>query len=192
MGQILGGDGERLFPAGLLVLREHPIQLAVHHLDHVHAARLPQGFRQGLPEGLLLLLRCHGHIGVEHAFDEFLGQGVGLAAVEQGVVEIGGPVVKGREQEAAFRCRHGLGREAVELVVPGVVAQAGLALLHRAHGTEKVGEHNLPVLQGGAVLGFGGYVVGVVGQKQQVAALQVQALHGLLVEGLPGLQVLEL
>ena len=80
----------------------------------------------------------------------------------------------------------------MELVVPGVVAQAGLALLHRAHGTEKVGEHNLPVLQGGAVLGFGGYVVGVVGQKQQVAALQVQALHGLLVEGLPGLQVLEL
>ena len=161
------------------------------HLYHVHAALLAQSLGQRLLKGLLLLLCRHGHLGVEHAVQEGLGQQVGLAAVEQGVVKVGRPVVKGGEQEPVLRGRHVLGGVAVELVVPGVVAQPRLALLHRAHRAEDVGEHPVPVLQAGAVLGLYRHVVGVVGQQQQVAALQVQGLHGLLVKGLAGLPVLQ-
>ena len=127
---------------------------------------------------------------MEDAVQKGLGLAVRPAAVEQGVVQVGGPVVEGGEEEAVLRRGHGLGDAAVELVVPGEVPQAGLALLHRADGAQQVGEHRVAV-QLQVVLALDGDIVGVVCQQQQVVALEIQSLGGLFVKGPAGLCVLQ-
>ena len=81
----------------------------------------------------------------------------------------------------------------MELVLPGEVAQLHLALLHRADGADNVGEDGVRrVLLGLSVRVPVGDVVGVVGEEDKVVDIpHVQAVDDLLVEGLPGLQVLQ-
>ena len=117
-----------------------------------------------------------------------------LAEVVQGVVEIGGAVVEGREEEAQLRLAHNLlGHAAVELVFPGEEAQGRFPVLHRADGADQVGED----LIGGVwlqvvILAAVGHVVGVVGQENEIVAVaHVQGLDHPLEEGLPGGSILE-
>ena len=99
----------------------------------------------------------------------------------------------GEEKAQLRRGNHLSGGAAVELVLPGEVAQLHLALLHRADGADNVGEDGVRrVLLGLAVRVPVGDVVGVVGEEDKVVDIpHVQAVDDLLVEGLPGLQVLQ-
>ena len=162
-------------------------------LGHLHAARLPQSVGQGPLEGLPLLGGGHGRLGMEHRVDHLLVELIGLAGVEQGVVEVGRPVVEGREQEAQLRRRHHpAGGAGVELVVAGEVAQLRLALLYRTDAADKVGEHGVRAVHG-VVFGPVGHVVDVVSQQDQVVALlQLQGADELLIKTLPQGAVLQL
>ena len=72
-------------------------------LDPLQGAGALQGLRQGGLEGLPLLLGGHGRLGVEHRVQEVLVEVPGGAGIEEGVIDIGRPVVEGREQEAQLR-----------------------------------------------------------------------------------------
>ena len=164
-------------------------------LDHLHAAGLLQGVTQGGLEGLPLLGGGHRRLRVEHRVDELLVEGIRLPAVKQGVVEIGRPVVKGREQEAQLRLAHDLLLQGdVEGVLSVEVPQLRRPVLHRADAADEVAEHLLagvPVHL--AVPAPVGHVVGIGAQQDQVVALpHVQGLDDPLVKGLPGLRVLQL
>ena len=89
---------------------------------HRHAARLLQGLGQRLLEKFPLFRGGHGGLRVEHGVNELLMQFLRLAGVKQGVINIGGTPVKGREQESQFRLGHHLPGGIVELVIPGEVA----------------------------------------------------------------------
>ena len=171
----------------------HPVQQPLMDgLDHLHRAGVPQPLPQGGLEGLLLLGGGHGGLGVEDGVDELLMDLIRLFGVEQGVVQIGGPAVKGGEQEAQLRRGHHLAGPAVELVLPGEVAQLHLAVLHRADAADQIGEHRVRVLLKPVVLPTAGHVVGVVSQQDQIVPVQLQGVDDFAVEGLPGLGVLQL
>ena len=71
---------------------------------------------------------------MEHGVNKLLVDPVRIAGVEKGIIDIGGAVVEGREQEAQLRRRHHLsGGAAVEFVLPGEIAQLHFAVFHRAH-----------------------------------------------------------
>ena len=110
---------------------------------------------------------------MENGVDELLMNLVRLFGVEQGVVQIGGPAVEGREQEAQLRRGHHLAGPAVELILPGEVAQLHPAVLHRADAADQIGEHRVRVLLKPVVLPAAGHVVGVVSQKNQVVPVQL-------------------
>ena len=70
---------------------------------------------------------------MEDGVDKLLVELVRAAGVEEGVIDVGGPVVKGREEEAQIRGGDDLpGGAAVELVLAGQIAQLHLAVFHRA------------------------------------------------------------
>ena len=164
-------------------------------LDHLHAAGVLQGVGQGALESLPLLRGEQRRLRMKDRVNELLVDLVGLFGVEQGVVEVGGPVVKGGKEESQLRRGHNLaGDTAVELVLPGKKAQLQLSVLDRADAADDIGEHRV----GGVVLRLAvsalvGDVIGVVGQEDQVVApLHVQGLYHLLIEGLPDRPVLQL
>ena len=162
-------------------------------LDHRHAARLLQSLLKGGLKGLPLLGSGHGGLCAENGVNELLVELVRLPGVEEGVVQIGRPVIKGRVQEAQLRRRHDLpGHAVVELVLPGEVAQLRLAVLHRTHAAEDAAVHVLRIPRL-AVPAPAGHVVGVIGHEDQVVALpHVQALDDPLVELLADLAVFQL
>ena len=80
----------------------------------------------------------------------------------------------------------------MELVLPGEVSQLHLAVLHRADAADQIGEHRVRVLLEPVVLPPAGHVVGVVGQEDQIVPVQLQGVDNFVVEGLPGLGVLQL
>ena len=189
-----GGYLQRLRYLGLLVALNQLPQPLVDRLDHIHAAVLLQRLLKGPAKGLPLLYGGHRQLRAEHRFHKLRVADLWLAEVVQGVVEIGGAVVEGREEEAQLRLAHNLlGHAAVKLVFPGEEAQGRFPVLHRADGADQVGED----LIGGVrlqvvVLAAVGHVVGVVGQEDKVVAVvHVQGLDYPLEEGLPGGSILE-
>mgnify|MGYP000452983136 CR=1 FL=1 len=61
---------------------------------------------------------------------------------KQGVVKVGRPVIKGREQKAKLRLAHDLLlHRDVELVLPMEVSQLRRPILHRADAADEVAEH---------------------------------------------------
>ena len=66
-------------------------------LHHLQAAGPLQPLPEGGLERLPLLPGGHGGLGVEDGVQKFLVQLIRLAGVGEGVVDVGRPVVKGRE-----------------------------------------------------------------------------------------------
>lgn len=104
---------------------------------------------------------------MKYGVDKFLVELSRFAGIEQGVIDVGRPVVKGGEQEAQFRCGDGLSDGAVKFVVAREIPQLHLARLHRAYAADDIGKH----LVGGVrlhlvILSPAGDVVCVMGQQQ--------------------------
>ena len=78
---------------------------------------------------------------MKHGVDELLVELVRLAGVKEGVVDVGRPVVKGREEEAQLRRADHLSHGVVELIVAGEIPQLRPARLHRADAADNIGEH---------------------------------------------------
>ena len=170
-------------------------QVVVDRLHHLHAARPLQSAAQGGLKGLPLLGGGHGRLCAEHCVNELLMELVRLPAVKQGVVKVGRPVIKGREQKAKLRLAHDLLlHRDVELVLPMEVSQLRRPILHRADAADEVAEHlfaGIPVYL--AVLAPVGHIIGVGPQQDQIVVLpHVQGADDLLVKGIPGLRVLQL
>ena len=163
-------------------------------LHHLQAAGPLQPLPQGGLERLPLFSGGHGRFGVEDGVQKLLVQLVRLAGVGESIVDIGRPVVKGREQEAQLRRGDDLtGGAVVELIFARAVAQLQFAVLHRAHTAHNVGEHRVALIRAIlAVFASVGHIVGVVGQQDQIIALShVQAVDDRLIEFLPHLAVLQ-
>ena len=171
----------------LLVLLDSGPKLLVDRLDQLQAALLPQGLGEGSLKGLLLLCRRHGRLSAEDGVDKLLVELLRLPGVEEGVVDVRSAVVESGKQEAQLRLGDDLPRRAaVELVLPGEIAQGGLTVLHRADAADKVGKDLVTgvglVL---VVLATVGHVVDVVAQEDEVVApLQVQGVDDLVIKGL--------
>ena len=118
-----------------------------------------------------------------------------VLAVKQSVVDIGGPVVKGREQEPQDRGQGNVsGGAAPELLVLVAVLQSQGGVLHRADGAHEIPEHRVrPVGHLLIVPAAVRHVVGVGGQEDEIAALaHVDGVDDPAVQALPGVGVLEL
>ena len=159
--------------------------------DYLHGICVPQRLGEGALERLPLLGGGHGRLGVEHRINKLLVKLIRLAGVEQGVVDVGRPVVKGGEQKTKLRRGHYLAGGVVELVVAGEVVQLRLAQLHRADTAEDVSKYVLGAIRN-IVLAPAGDIVAVAGQQEQVTAFaHVQAVDDLLIKVRPGLSVLQ-
>ena len=104
--------------------------------------------------------------------------------VVEGVIEVRGTVVKGREQEAQLRGADRLVHGAVpEAFFLRHIVQGGFCLLHRADSAdeEAVGLVGV-VLSKGTILTLKGHIVAVAAHKDQVVSLQNHILDDLLVE----------
>ena len=180
----------------LLVGDGHLAQLAVNALDQGKGAVVLQRIHQHLAEGVLLDAHSHRRAGVEDSVDEFIPSVILGAVVEQCAVQVRGPVVEGREEEAELGSRDGPVRAAiVEGLLCGVIAEGGAALLDRADRADKIGELGIAALVAGlAVLRAVGHVVGIAGQQDQHADVFTEADRGgdLAVEGVAGFGVGEL
>ena len=75
----------------------------MYRLDHIIAAVLIQRIRQCRVKHVLLLGGRHRRLHAEHRVDDLLVELSGVPAVKKCVVNIGGPVVKGRIQKAQLR-----------------------------------------------------------------------------------------
>ena len=102
--------------------------------------------------------------------------------IVQGSIEVRGPVIKSREQEARLRRRHHpVRRNGAEAVFIDIKAQGVLGELHRADAAEHVSKY----LVGGILLPHAiaapiGHIVRVTGQQDQVVPLHRRALDDLL------------
>ena len=120
--------------------------------------------------------------------------GLHVVGVVQGVVNIGGAVIKGREQEAQ---RRGGNKLIHSPVVEGLflrdVVQPALGLLHRADGAQDVGIGLVGVvLLKGIVPGLKGHVIGVIAQQNQVVSLHNHGVDDLLEEAVQQLVIPQL
>lgn len=185
------GEQEGLLLLAGLVLFDHVPQLAVDGLDHVIAAILRQRLPQEGLKGLLLDGGRHGRRGAEQGVNELRVVLPDVPGVVEGIIEVGGALVKGGEEEACLRRRDDPVRlQVVEGIFIDKVAQGGLGQLHRADGAQDVGEH----LVGGVVhplpvFGPVGDVIGVVGQEDEIVPLQGEGGDDPLEQGLHGLFV---
>ena len=119
----------------------------------------------------------------------------GVLAVKQGVIDVGGPVVKGREQEAQGRGLGDMpGGAAPKLLVPVAVLQGQGGILHRAYGAHEIPEHRLRCVGDLLIVPAAmGHVIGIGGQQNQIAALaHVDGVDDPAVQALPGVGVLQL
>lgn len=185
------GEQEGLLLLAGLVLFDHVPQLAVDGLDHMIAAILRQRLPQEGLKGLLLDGGRHGRRGAEQGVNELRVVLPDVPGVVEGIIEVGGALVKGGEEEACLRRRDDPVRlQVVEGIFIDKVAQGGLGQLHRADGAQDVGEH----LVGGVVhplpvFGPVGDVVGVVSQEDEIVPLQGEGGDDPLEQGLHGLFV---
>ena len=162
-------------------------------LGHFEAEVLPQRVGEHGAEGLLLGRSGHGRFRAKEGLDQLLVELRRLLGVVQGVVEIGRPVVKGREEKAQGGIAHN-GTAGADMELVGLVEkpQVRRGVLHRADGAEDIAEHLVGALGEGLVIGpLMGHVVAVRGQEDDVIGVrQVQGLDDGLIEGLPGFLVL--
>ena len=112
----------------------------------------------------------------EELVGELLVAGFRVPGVKHGFVDVGGPVVKGGEQEAHVRRgHHPILLPLMELVFAGEIAQGGLGGLHRADGAEDILEHFLRrVVHPYVVPALEGHVVTVAEQENQIIGLHLQ------------------
>ena len=117
----------------------------------------------------------------------------GAVGVVEGVIEVGRAAVKGREQEAQFRCGDRPVRPAqVEGWLLGLVGQGGLGLLDRADAADDVGKLVLRgVVQAAAVLPAIGDVIDLVGQQDNIVGFQREGGGDGLVKSVQGLGILQ-
>ena len=99
------GEQEGLLLLAGLVLFDHVPQLAVDGLDHVIAAILRQRLPQEGLKGLLLDGGRHGRRGAEQGVNELQVVLPDVPGVVEGIIEVGGALVKGGEEEACLRRR---------------------------------------------------------------------------------------
>ena len=169
-------------------------QLVVNLLDHIHAALVVKSRGQQGLEGLLLLIGRLWDGSIENGLDKSVVALLDVLGVEQGVVDIGGAVVKSREQEAQLRCGDHLSHGAVvEQFFLSNIVQVGLCLLHGADGADHEGIAFLTlVLLERIVLALEGHVIGLAAQEDQVIVLEGDGVDDLLVEAPPQLVILQL
>ena len=187
------GDHQRFRHLGLFVQLNALAQLVVDRLHHIQAALLPQGRgEQGL-KALFLLVGRHGDRGIEQGLDQGILAGFDVVGVVQSVINIGGPVVKGREQEAQNGGGHRLIHGAVvEELFLGNIVQIGLGLLHGANGANEVGIHLLGFIGiGQIILSLKGHIIAVTAQQNQVISLHGHGVNDFLEEGMEQLIVFE-
>ena len=96
------------------------------------------------------------------------------AVEEQRAIEVGGPVVKGREEEAQLGIAgHTVHAAAVEALLSRVIAKTWLRLLDGADGANQIGELGVAgIRMEAAVLSPEGDVVDIRRQQDQIADLR--------------------
>ena len=185
---------QRLRHLGFLVKLDAFAELIVDGLDHVQVAVLPQsGGQQGL-EAFFLLRRGHRHRGIEEGFNQGILAHLDVVGIVQRIVDIGGPIVKGREQKAQHRGGHRLihGSIVEEFLLRHIV-EIGLGLLHRADSADEIGIHLLRLVGiRNVVLSLKGHIIAVAANEDQVVSLQSHGIDDLLEEAVEQLVVGEL
>ena len=135
-------DDQGLRLTALLVVLHQAAQLVVDRLDHLEATLLLQGLLQHGVKGRLLLVCGHGGLGAEHRFHHSALDVLCMLGVVEGVVQVGGAVIEGREQKAQLRRGHHPVRcPVVELILLDIITQGRLGQLHRTHTAQNVREH---------------------------------------------------
>lgn len=138
-------------------------------LHHVQAAIVPQGRGEQRLEGLFLFGGGLWHRGIEHRLNQRILRGRNVVGVVQGVIDVGRPVVKGREQESQRGGGdHLVHRAVVEQLFLRDVVEIRLCLLDGADGAEDksvglVGIVRLRI----AVLALEGNIVAVAAQQDR-------------------------
>ena len=194
IAHLADGQRQHLGVMALLVLCDTLTQLLVDGLHHVVAALLLEGIAQRRAEHVLLLLGGHRRLRAEHRVDHLLMELGGVPAVKEGVVDVGGTVVEGGEQEAQLRRQRDMaGGGAVEAAVLAAVFQLQRGGLHRTDAAHEVLIHRVRPLGKRLVIpALIGHVVGVRRQQDEVVGLAhvqgvddaaVQRLAGVLIPG---------
>ena len=150
-------------------------------LHHLHAALIIQGSGQQGLKGLFLLCRRLGRLDIEKGVNECLMADLGIMGVKQRIVDIGGPVIKGREQKAHLRGGNHMGGAAVvELLILCDVMQIGFRLLHRADRAQKVCIDLFgSILQGRIILALEGYIIAVTSNEDQIIIIESNIFNDL-------------
>lgn len=131
---------------------------------------------------------------MEDCVDQFLMELICFSGIEQGVIDVRCPVIKGREKEAKLRRRHDLPLgAAVKLIFPWEKAQLHLPVLYRADRADNVLEYLVGAVSLGlTILSPVRNIVCVMRQKDQIIALShIQAFNHLLIKGIPGRSILQ-
>ena len=131
---------------------------------------------------------------MEDCVDQFLMELICFSGIEQGVIDVRCPVIKGREKEAKLRRRHDLPLgAAVKLIFPWEKAQLHLPVLYRADRADNVLEYLVGAVSLGlTILSPVRNIVCVMRQKDQIIALShIQAFDHLLIKGIPGRSILQ-
>ena len=191
---ILLGDHQRFRHLGLLVHGDPLADLVVDSLHHIQAAFLPQGGGQQGFKGLFLLSSRLGCRGVKYRFNEGILPHLHIVGIVQGIVDIGGAVVKGREQEAQHGSRYHLVHGTiVEDLFLRHIMQIGFGLLHRADGADQIGVGFVAVVTlAEIILALKGNVIAVTANQDQVSPLHAHRVNDLLIEGSQQLLILQL
>ena len=179
--------------AALLVLHDALAQLLVDGLHHIVAAILLQRVAQRRTEGVFLLLGGQRRRHAEYRVDDLLVDLSGVFAVKQGVVDVGGAVIKGGEQESQLRRQRDVtGGRAVEAAVLIVVFQLQRRGFYRADAAQKVLEHRVGAVGKHLVVAaLIGHIVGVGSQQDEIVGLaHVHGVDDAAVQGLPGVLIL--
>ena len=165
----------------------------MHGLHHVKGAFAAHALFQEGVKAVFLLPGRHGHGCFENRVYESLMVVMDVAGIEEGVVDVGSPVVKGGEEKAGFRRADKLALHGtVEALLLCRVAQGFFAGLYGADAAEHVFVYVSAVfaLIIAALLRD---VIGVAGHEDEIVVFAgVYAVDDAVIKALPQVRILQL
>ena len=104
--------------------------------------------------------------------------------VVEGIIDIGCPIIKCREEKTDLRCGNHIGDATImELFFLGDIVQRRLRLLHRANGTQQICINFAGIIcLRGIILTLEGHIIAVAAYQDQVIALQADRFDDLFIE----------
>jgi len=189
---LLLGNHQRVCNLCFLMHLDPLADLVMDSLYQIHAAILMQSGGEQSLKGLLLFRGGLGRIGVKDGLHECFMALLDVLGVHQGIVNVCGAVVEGREQETQLRSGdHLVDGAVVEKLFFCHIVQIGLGLLDRTDGANKEGVAFLAlILLEGIVLALEGHVIGFTAQQDQVVFIEGHRVDDLLIQLVAKLLVL--